>query len=267
MRRFSLIVGFGLLGAASLTFAQRGQIGFETRANVGLGVSSGFSRPGGGLPIYPTPLGLQRQYSGFTGILPGAIPNGRLHGGRGFGGFKDDRHRDRGFVGFGNAPIAPYFSYWPFFDSDYGYASPNESYAQDQAAQTELMNQNALGEQVDRLTAEVEQLRDEQRASHMVPMPYGALPPYAGVPYAPNGAPAMQPTEPQSAQENLPIILVLKDGKQVTLKSYAVMGGQVWDFTAHPVKKYPLGTIDLDKSRAATEAAGADFPNLPKAKS
>ena len=59
-----------------------------------------------------------------------------------------------------------------------------------------------------------------------------------------------------------PISLVLKDGRHLQVQNYAVMDQTFWDFTTQPVKKIPLGDIDIAASKKLSAANGAEFPNL-----
>ena len=100
--------------------------------------------------------------------------------------------------------------------------------------------------QTEELAAEVQQLRDQLNAAPQQGIRVPMAPPQA----APSAAPAV------------PITLVLKDGQHLQVQNYAVMNQTFWDFTSQPVKKIPLGNIDLAASRQLSAASGADFPNL-----
>jgi hypothetical protein len=66
----------------------------------------------------------------------------------------------------------------------------------------------------------------------------------------------------QEETPSAPLTLVLRDGKQVEMKSYAVMGQQIWDFSSQPIKKIDIASINLEASRKATEANGGEFPDF-----
>jgi hypothetical protein len=186
-------------------------------------------------PTYTTPVGA-------SGINPGALASaapyrtgrGNLYGGR------------RGFYPYGYAYFDPFFDYGDGFyfngpDQDYGYGQA------DPRASTDAVTANLLGEQINQLTAQVQELQNERAEGMAAPMP---RPRY--------NAPPMMPEDqtPSSA----PLILVLRDGKQVQMNSYAVMGQEIWDFSKQPVKKIALANIDLPASQKATEANGGEFP-------
>jgi hypothetical protein len=100
-----------------------------------------------------------------------------------------------------------------------------------------------LGEQIQRLSAQVEQLRNEQQQ--------GAPP-----------APPASVEAPQDAPPVVPITVVLRDGQQLQVSSYAVMNKVFWDFSNQPARRIPVANIDVAASKKATEAAGAEFPEL-----
>ena len=176
------------------------------------------------------PLGLHPQASGYTGIRPGALNS---YGYRGYG----YRGRDFRRLPYGYF-FAPY--YYPFLDygssayPDYGY-DPGP----DPDAQGAAMAQNMMGDQINRLSAEIEQLKYAQ-----APQP----PPYA------------IREDPQPAQP--PVTLVLRDGQQLKVQNYAVMDQTFWDFSTQPTRKIPIANIDVAASAKATAASGGEFPQL-----
>jgi hypothetical protein len=152
------------------------------------------------------------------------------------------------------------YGYYPYFDPflDYGngfyFNGPDQNYGYgpaDPAGDTASVTANLLGEQVDRLAAEVEAMRNEHEQENYAPAPQ------ARSRY--NAPPAMAPDETPSSA---PVTLVLRDGKTLKLNSYAVMGQQIWDFTAQPAKKIALANIDIAASQKATEAGGGEFPEI-----
>jgi hypothetical protein len=211
----------------------------QSHAHVGGVHSLSASSIIGGRP-FPVPPGisgasaLRGSPSGIIGINPGAL---RSHGfyNRGFEG----RYRGAPPVGYLWAPY-----YYPFLDYDAGYG-PGPDYGDigpDPNVQGAIVGQNMLGEQVQRLTGEVDQLRASQQAQ---------------------GAPPL-PAEPQQAQapSTPPITVVLHSGQQIQVQSYAVMGSTLWDFSTQPARKFPISNIDINASTKATEANGGEFPSL-----
>jgi hypothetical protein len=138
---------------------------------------------------------------------------------------------------------APY--YYPFFDwgGDYsGAGAPgpydDSGYGPDPAIDAMLRNQAALGQQVQRLTA---QLND---------MVYG------------QGYQQQAAAPQEQAPPPIPITLVLRSGEQLRVQNYAVTGNTFWDFTQTGTRKIPLSNIDIAASTRATQANGAEFPQL-----
>jgi hypothetical protein len=186
-------------------------------------------RSGARPPVPPAPLGLRAPGVGFTGINPGAL---RSHS-------SGRRNRRNSFVGYS---FIPYYSYGDYGNGFYDappYApleDPNVSASADPTA-------NLLGEQIQRLSAQVEQLRNEQQTT-VTPPPVSASRP------------------PQEAPPVAPITVVLRDGGRLQVASYAVMDQVFWDFSQQPARRIPLANIDVAASTKATEAAGAEFPEL-----
>ncbi len=234
-----------LAGGLNLLFGQHGGGGHSAGGHSSGGHASSYSsgsragfspvsssRTQGTSAIRPRPIGVA-GYTGYPGINRGALNGGY---GRGYrGGF--------------------YYLPWNFGDYDNGYGYDNAPYAynqdsQDYGDQTAAVTGNMLGEQVAQLSSEVQALQNERDVPYAAP---GIIrPPY-------NAPPAMAEDETPSSP---PVTLVLRDGKQVQLKSYAVMGQTIWDFSAQPAKRIALASVDLGASRAATEASGGEFPEI-----
>ena len=142
-----------------------------------------------------------------------------------------------------NVPF-PYFLtpyYYPFLD--YG-SAPNggapDDMPYDPSMDSALVTQNLLGEQVQRLTAEIEQMKYAQQQP---PMQSVAVP---------------QPAEPTAP----PLTVVLRNGQKLQVQNYAVMDHTFWDFSKQPARKIPLASIDVSASSQATAANGGEFPQF-----
>jgi len=241
MIRISFVITSALLlaGGISQLSAQHAGGGHSSGSH-----GSGFSHSTSGFSSrssFSTPLS---QQSGVIGIKAGALPTGPYRTGRG------NTYAGRRYPSV--------YGYYPYFDPflDYGsgfyFNGPDQNYGYgqyDPAAETAAVTANLLGEQVQRLSAEVDAMRNQGVPENYVPMP---RPRY--------NAPPMMPEDetPTSA----PLTLVMRDGKNLKLNSYAVMGQQIWDFSAQPAKKIALASIDLPASQKATEAAGGEFPEI-----
>ena len=187
-------------------------------------------------PAGPAPLGSRSLGPGFlngTGFI-GTSSNG---GGR---SHSSGRRGDRRSVPVGYY-MAPY--YYPF--GDYGTSSfspyPYDPTDEPNPAANADVTANLLGDQIQRLSAQVEQLRSEQQPA-----------PPANASQAPQEAP------PAAA----PITVVLRDGHRLQVANYAVMDRVFWDFSKQPARRIAVADIDVAASAKATEAAGGEFPEL-----
>jgi hypothetical protein len=134
--------------------------------------------------------------------------------------------------------MTPY--YYPDFGYDNGFEAPPPENA---SAQGAIMAENRLGEQIRRLSAEIEALRNAQQQNSQPP----------DYPQA-SEAPQLPPAPP--------IVLVLRDGQQVKTDNYAVMNNTLWDFSKQPARRIPISSINVSASEKASEANGAEFPQI-----
>jgi hypothetical protein len=65
-------------------------------------------------------------------------------------------------------------------------------------------------------------------------------------------APVPLPAEPAT-------VVVLRTGKQFETTNYAIMDDTLWNFSAKPLQKIPLTSIDVAASQKANAARGVDF--------
>jgi hypothetical protein len=100
-----------------------------------------------------------------------------------------------------------------------------------------MMNQAALGQQVQRLTDQMNNLM------------------YGQQPYPQQSGASQQPAP-------IPLTLVLRTGEQLQVQNYAVTDNTFWDFAQRGTRKIPLSNIDLAASAKATQANGGEFPQL-----
>lgn len=141
-----------------------------------------------------------------------------------------------GYGGF----FAPY--YYPslgYGDNGFagnGYDAPPP---EDPSVQNMSAAEGVLSKQVQILSDQIDQLKNAQQR--------GAMPQDDGA----------QDTTPQ-----VPITLVLRNGQQIQVQNYAVMDQTFWDFTRQPARKIPVSSIDIAASTRATEAKGAEFPQI-----
>jgi hypothetical protein len=95
--------------------------------------------------------------------------------------------------------------------------------------------ENQLAAQVGNLAAEVEMMREDQALRDS------------------RGA---APAEPPAAAEEKPpaTLLVYRDGHQMEVQDYAILGKTLWVFSAQTTRQVPLADLDL----AATERVNGD---------
>jgi len=242
MQRISrswLILGLFAMTAGVVLAQRGGYAGAAARAplpsSTAIGAGALTARPSSTAGSSAAAFGFTRPYTGNRG--------GGRYGGRGYSynrGYNNYRTLPRSYV------IAPF--YYPSFDWSGGTdtsAAPYEGdggYGPDPATDAMMQNQAALGQQVQRLTAEVNSMK------------YGQPGPAQPNPYD------MAPIQQQAMPPAPPITLVLRSGEHVQLQNYAVASNMFWDFTQHGTRKFPLPSIDLAASEKATEAAGGEFP-------
>jgi len=238
-----LITAAATIIGVTPVLAQRGQYGVS---HFSAPAARGVQPMGGGhaypvrSTVGPPPLGLRPPASSFTGINPGA--------------YKSTPH----FYGHGHrsVPQAGYFTpyYYPFLGySDSGYdVYPPLDTAQDPEDQAAAVTANMLGQQIENLSAQIDQLRNDQQAARAQ---------QAGPPLE-EAAPVEEPQAPKGP----PIRLVLRTGQEVQVQDYAIVDGVFWDFTSQPVRRIPLSSINVPASQKATEDSGAEFPQLAGSK-
>ncbi len=173
-----------------------------------------------------------------------ARSQGFVGGGFGFG------HNPRFNVFFGPSPFffhrhffrSSFFFPQPFFVpvvyGGYPYPVVSQSYtANDSAAAYD--QQRELAREVDRLSEEVERLRDEQ-ANRQKPSPPPQL--------------QAQNTEPLR-----PTVLVFRDKHIEEAKNYAIVGPTLWIFRERRAKKIPLAEIDVPATSKLNDERGVEF--------
>lgn len=138
---------------------------------------------------------------------------------------------------------APFVGFVPLFN---GYAFP-DVYAEQEMGPPPPPPVDpgamALADEVNRLRGDINQLRSEAQAHAAPPAPEPAAPA------------VVEPPAPAT-------VIVMRNGTQVESTNYAVMDGTLWNFSARPVQKIPLNSIDLRASEKANSARGIDF-SLP----
>jgi hypothetical protein len=149
--------------------------------------------------------------------------------------------------GFGNPFCGSFISSGflfadPFFGLDYGYGAgypyPPPDYYPSQSATSNDNNEVALTAEIQHLSDEIQDLRDERKldeqSQERPPASSGAT--LSAVPPAANTT------------------FVLRDGRRITAKNFAISGQTLWILNENSARKTPLSDID----RAATEKANAE---------
>ncbi|HET9792277.1 MAG TPA: hypothetical protein VFR08_13330 [Candidatus Angelobacter sp.] len=149
--------------------------------------------------------------------------------------------------GFGNPFCGSFISSGllfvdPFFGLGYGYGPgysyPPPDYYPSQSATSNDNNEVALTAEIQRLSDEIQDLRDERKRDQQT----------QERPPASSGATLS--AVPPSANT----IFVLRDGRRITAKNYAISGQTLWILNENTARKTPLSDVD----RAATEKANAE---------
>ncbi|HUI41645.1 MAG TPA: hypothetical protein VL523_06730 [Terriglobia bacterium] len=144
-------------------------------------------------------------------------------------------------------PRYAYPGYSPF----YGYPSslsyvgfPPDYGAGEEPPAAAPPEDDALVSQVQALTDEVAQLREQQA--------YG------------EPAPAAAP-EPPAAEDAVPTAFVYRDGRQLEAQNYAVYGQAVWIFRGETTHKIPLADLNLEATQKLNDERGVSvvLPSKP----
>jgi hypothetical protein len=130
-------------------------------------------------------------------------------------------------------PLYPY--YYPLFGSD-----DSGSYQQAPAASAPEQD-SGLSDQVAELTNQVQMLRDEQATRDYL------------------RPPAAETRAAASQEKPLSTVLVYRDGHQLEVQNYAVMGNTVWVLGDQTTRKIPLTDLDLDVTEKLNADRGVEF--------
>jgi hypothetical protein len=136
------------------------------------------------------------------------------------------------FISSGFLFVDPFFGLGDGYGAGYPYPPPD--YYPSQPATSNDNNEVALTAEIQRLSDEIQDLRDERKLQERPPASSGAT--LSAVPPSAN------------------TIFVLRDGRRITAKNYAISGQTLWILNENTARKTPLSDID----RAATEKANAE---------
>ena len=205
------------------------------------GRSGGMARGFSGFRQAPAPF----RGGGFSGFRGTPAPFGRggfrspLSRPSSFGrrrgparGFLPGRRSVLGWRSFAYPTYFPTYGYggplsYAGFPSDYGAPEESEAVAPQQ--------DDALAGQVQQLSDEVAQLRDQQGSGWTEPAP---------APYAP------------AEEDSVSAVLVYRDGHQIEARNYAVYGQSVWVFGNGTTHKVALADLNLQATRKLNDERG-----------
>jgi len=165
-------------------------------------------------------------------------------------GFRRFHHRFAFFDGcFGC--FSPFFGaglfwgspFYPYYYGDYYHDYYGAPAAQPVVVNSDNGNSVALAAEVQRLTDEVGDLRDEENRRY-----------YEDRSRAANSGASMTAKEPAAAT-----VFVFRDGRRISAQSYAITGQTLWIFDEHAARKYQLAELDAAASEKANAANGVEF--------
>ena len=120
-------------------------------------------------------------------------------------------------------------------------------------AEVSAQEKEYLASKVQALTDEVEALRQEN-GYRQYPQA-AAPPPSAGIPQ--HGL----ANSPSSAHTKFPeTIFIYRDGQEMSVRDYAILGDTLWVFNGQVAHKFPLADFNLAASRKVNEEHGVEFP-------
>ena len=215
-------------------------------ATVPLSAQNYGGRRGANFPRIPQPQ--PAVGSGLNG-LPGFQPNPGLNGLPSFsrgriqypcvgcspysrsGGHQRGGNRNRG--GYVFPSILPVFGAYDF----------GSTFTPEQQAAPATTDPNALSmaEQIGELRGELNSLKSQAaEKTEQAQAPAAAR------------TPVPLPVEPAT-------VIVLRNGQQFETTNYAIMDDTLWNFSAKPLRKIPLTSIDVAASQKANATRGVDF--------
>ena len=166
-------------------------------------------------------------------------------------------HRPFGFVNgcFGFSCGSPFFfdSSFAFgapfigpYDPFYGNYYPSAPQAQPVVVNADNGNSAQLAAEVQRLTDEVDDLRNETYSQHAA----------ARVPVDPHAS--LSAKNPALAT-----IFIFRDGHRISAQNYAIAGQTLWIFNEHTARKVPLADLDVPTTEQTNAANGIELRLSP----
>ena len=209
--------------------------------------SNGFSTAIHGVPPSVTSFGFGGS-PGFHGVPPSVTSLGfgsppfRVHSG-GFG-FRHS-HRGRGFVSpfFGSVVAVPYYPL------DVAEPGVDDSMEQDYSGGPTIFDRRGTGIQDYRTRdydpREYRSRRDQEEEDYRADLRSKPEP--------------QQPVQPQEVVEQPRTVLVFKDGHELEVANYAIIGSTLYDLSDNRTKKVALAELDLSATVKQNDDRGVDF--------
>jgi hypothetical protein len=142
---------------------------------------------------------------------------------------------------FLGSPFYPY--YYPYYPGDYyGYGGYGPSYYSQPVANNDNGDTAQLSADVQRLSDEVADLRDDQGYSHFTDR--GPVPPGT----------SLSANSPAAAT-----VFIFHDGNRISGQNYAITGQTLWIFNEHSARKFQLSDLDVAATEKANAANGVEF--------
>jgi len=163
---------------------------------------------------------------------PFIFTGGCIHGPF-FGGFPCRRFFFGSSFVLGYAPLYADYSYYPG-NSYYDYPPPPPP------AGDYNNNDSDLSYEVNRLSGEVDQLRNDEQSR----------------PRYDQGASQQSVS---AAEPTVAATLVFRDGRKLSISNYAIVGQTIWILSNNSARKIPVADLDVAATQRVNEANGVDF--------
>lgn len=145
-------------------------------------------------------------------------------------------------------PFAGYSVYYPpyvpYVASPSIYTSP-VYVAPAETPPSAIYREQELSYQVERLSREIEMLRQQQALAAATQQ-------------------VSPPPPPEPPRPAVPITLVFRDGRRLTIQNYAIVGQTLWVLDEQQSTKIALSELDLAATQAENRGQGLRFPLLTK---